>query len=115
MVRLTMTATIVTAIGKAQDDDLDLSTTTEASEPSLHKPAIGNPISHGQIIALSKLLRQAGSELQNYGSNSAQASPYYSLDELLRGATLYKEPSKPKAEPVSLKDLPGIRLIIDFP
>ena len=108
-----MTAAIVAAIRKAQSDHVDFSSTSEASEPSLDDPTIGSPISHGQIIVLSKLLRHADRDLPNDDSDSSQVPPSYHLDDLIRGAKIYKEPPKPKAEPVSIGDLSDIRSMIN--
>lgn len=61
------------------------STTTE---PSLSDPKVGNPISHGQVIDVSKQMRM-------------EALKPSRLEELLRGSRVYIPPPKPKAEPVS--------------
>ena len=57
-------------------------------EPSLFDPKIGNPISHSQIIDLSRQLKEQG-------------LPFCSLELLLRGSRVYIPPSPPKPEPVS--------------
>ena len=101
-----MTPAIVAAIAEAQSSHLDLTKTSDASEPSLDNPATGNPISHGQILALSKLLRHVDDEAEYDDPRPSQALSSYHLDDLLRGATIYKGPPKPKAEPVSLRDTP---------
>lgn len=62
--------------------------TTRQTEPSLENPTIGNPISHSQIIDLSKQLK------------AHNLSPS-SLDVLLRGARVYVPPPPSKPEPVS--------------
>jgi hypothetical protein len=67
-----------------QDTEKQASTTTE---PSLSYPKVGNPISHGQVIDLSKQMR----------TEELQPSR---LEELLRGARVYIPPPKPKPEPV---------------
>lgn len=56
-------------------------------EPNLDTPAVGDPISHGQIIDLWKSLRSDGHR-------------DYTLENLLRGARVYVPPPPPKAEPV---------------
>jgi hypothetical protein len=61
---------------------------TEPAEPTLSQPKIGNPISHGQIIDISKGLKSQG------------ISPH-SLEHLLKGSKAYVAPSPPKTEPVS--------------
>jgi len=59
------------------------------TEPSLSDPKVGNPISHGQVIDLSKKMR----------TEVLQPSR---LEELLRGSRVYIPPPKPKPEPVSV-------------
>jgi hypothetical protein len=79
MVLLTMTSSIVDsikAIGEAS------ATIGREDEPSLANPAVDNPISHGQVVALWK----------------ARKGP--SLEELLRGSQVYIPPLVPKPEPV---------------
>jgi TMEM199 family protein len=73
-------------IGSTQE--LHLNEARISDEPSLKNPRIGNPISHGQVIGLSKLLKAHG-----IFPNS--------LDLLLRGARVYVPPPPPKPEPVS--------------
>jgi hypothetical protein len=63
-----------------------------AAEPSLSNPKPGNPISHGQIIDLSRKSKAHG------------LSPR-SLDILLRGARIYVAPPPPKPETVSSTNL----------
>lgn len=58
-------------------------------EPSLREPAVGNPISHGQIVDLWRRL--------NKGHQSS-----HGLEQLLRGSRVYCPPSPPKPEPVRI-------------
>ncbi|KZL82628.1 vacuolar h+-atpase assembly protein [Colletotrichum incanum] len=58
----------------------------DAEEPTLEKPAVGNPITHGQILELWKDLRSEGID-------------GFSLEGLLRGARVYTPPPPPKPEP----------------
>lgn len=109
MVRLTITPAILAAIREARRSSLDLNGTTEASEPSLDDPSIGDPISHGQIIALSKLLRHVNNKPEDCGPETSQGLASYHLDDLLRGARIYHEPPKPKAEPVGIRGVPDMR------
>lgn len=69
----------------------------DESEPLLKDSSVGRPISHGQIIAISKSLRSLNQNSVNDGST---AVPSHKLDDLLRGSRVYVEPPKPKAEPV---------------
>lgn len=97
MVRLTMTPAILRALAVLQDRGQVPEALDDASEPSLDQPATGNPISHGQIIAISKSLKKIKTDVFN-GELDATAS--YNLDDLLRGSKVYVELPKPKAEPV---------------
>ena len=75
-----------------------------AREPLLSDPAIGKPISHGQVI---DILRQLKS--RNHSS--------YHLDILLRGSRVYIPPPPLKAEPVRLLKvfaLGNMLMIIDL-
>jgi TMEM199 family protein len=60
----------------------------QGQEPSLSGPTIGKPISHGQVIDISRQLKNSG-----YSS--------YHLDILLLGSRVYVPPPQPKPEPVS--------------
>lgn len=86
MVLLTMTQSIVDGLNKIDDDALAKLVPNE-TDPSVTSPAIGNPISHGQIIDLWKVLR---------GQQQHEAS----LERLLRGSSVYIPPPPPKKEPV---------------
>ncbi len=91
MVLFTITPAVVAAVQAYSQlhelpDELD-----DACEPSLSDPAIGNPISHTQLIAISKVLKE---------HNKEESSLSCHLDELLRGSRIYYEPPKAKAEPV---------------
>lgn len=97
MVCLTTTPAILRALEELQDRGQVVETLDGASEPSLDKPAQGKPITHGQIIAISKTLNETKIDATN-GKLHNQVS--YHLDDLLRGSKVYVEPPKPKAEPV---------------
>ncbi|KAL8840225.1 MAG: hypothetical protein Q9170_001432 [Blastenia crenularia] len=62
--------------------------------PDIGDPAIGRPITHAQVITLSKLLKEL-----NGSRNDVTASCH--LDDLLRGSKIFYEPPKPKAEPTT--------------
>ncbi|KAK4690325.1 TMEM199 family protein, partial [Lecanoromycetidae sp. Uapishka_2] len=98
MVRLTMNKAVVQALKHLQHLDQSLDTIENASQPSLNNPAVGLPISHDQIIAISKKLKQApgASHRDEFGDAIS-----FHLDDLLRGSRVYVEPPKPKAEPVA--------------
>jgi hypothetical protein len=58
------------------------------NEPSLDGAAVGNPLSHSQVIDIWTALRDAGNRR-------------YTLETLLRGSKVYVPPPPPKPEPVS--------------
>lgn len=97
MVRLTMTPAILRALEHLQENGQVPRVRGEASEPSLDQPAVGNPITHGQIIAISKTLKEMKTDVSN---GTLEAMVPYHLDDLLRGSKVYIDPPKPKAEPV---------------
>ena len=92
MVLLTMTPAIVQAIEQLGNFDRDPEI---CNDPPLDGAAVGKPISHLQVIAISKQLKQ----LRTEGIFPKDVVPCH-LDELLRGSQVYFEPPKPKAEPV---------------
>ncbi|KAB5542456.1 endoplasmic reticulum-based factor for assembly of V-ATPase-domain-containing protein [Coniochaeta sp. 2T2.1] len=90
-----MTPSIVEVLAKRKPSDMrqteqsENSTSTSADqndEPTLEIPAVGNPISHGQIVDLWKQLGEAGQK-------------GYTLENLLRGAKVYVPRPPPKPEP----------------
>ncbi|KAI1812846.1 endoplasmic reticulum-based factor for assembly of V-ATPase-domain-containing protein [Poronia punctata] len=93
MVLLTMTSTLVEALGAVRDlgdvhssTDDNIPRNIEPGEPSICEPAVGNPISHGQIIDTWRALRSGG-------------RGDFNLEGMLRGATVYVPPPPPKPEP----------------
>ena len=101
MLLLTMTPAIVVAIQylhQVKGSTVPLEDEPQENEPDLEDPRVGNPISHGQIIDLSKRLRHTSSGLHD----DASATPSFHLADLLRGSQVYIPPRKPKPEPVSL-------------
>lgn len=95
MVLITMTDAIVQALehlgiqSGPVEDVVRKEVQRIAREPSLSGPAIGKPVSHGQVIDISR-------QLKSRGHSS------YHLDILLRGSRVYIPPPPPKQEPVSL-------------
>ena len=103
-----MTSTIVDAIQKLQEFKTsgngqavraepglnnslithDVEETTPLDEPSLQNPAIGNPISHIQLLYISRKLKNHDLSLHH-------------LDILLQGSSIYIAPPPPKKDPVS--------------
>lgn len=105
MVLLSMTPAIVRAVQKCQMiAEEELSKLQLASEPSLSEPEAGKPISHSQLIDISKLLKKYADkeEAQNDGKDPSS----YHLDHLLRGSKIYIPPPPPKKEPVRCASWP---------
>ena len=94
MVRLTITPAILQALKRVERHAL---LSGSNNDPPVDEPAIGNPISHAQILAISKSLKQVNEESRKEG---AEGTPSYRLDDLLRESQIYIEPPKPKTEPV---------------
>jgi hypothetical protein len=91
MVLLTMTSEAVSAIENLQELAPDeLQKLQLPSKPSLSTPAPGNPISHSQLIDISKLLKAHA---------SSDISRSY-LSDLLRSSKVYIPPPPAKKEPV---------------
>ncbi|KAK3984241.1 endoplasmic reticulum-based factor for assembly of V-ATPase-domain-containing protein [Cladorrhinum sp. PSN332] len=88
MVLLTMTPSIVEGLELYNESESESTQAPEArkDEPSLKKPAVGNPISHAQIVDLWTALRNGGHK-------------QYQLEGLLKGARVHVPPPPPKPEP----------------
>ncbi|KAI1427673.1 endoplasmic reticulum-based factor for assembly of V-ATPase-domain-containing protein [Xylaria sp. FL1777] len=94
MVLLTMTSPMVEALMVLRDSsdsrnkssDIAQSNDSELEEPCMKDPAVGNPISHGQILSTVKRLKANG----HVG---------FRLEQMLRGSALYVPPPPPKPEP----------------
>jgi TMEM199 family protein len=73
---------------KSTDNDQDsvLKVNKSPTDPFLSNPAVGNPISHGQVLDVARDLK---------------AIRPTSLEALLRGSKVYIPPPPPKSEPVS--------------
>jgi hypothetical protein len=105
MVLLTMTPAIVRALSRAaQITPEELAKLQRPSEPVLADAKAGNPISHGQLIDLSKLLKMPLYEPPPPADES-KSTPEHdvtiptTLDALLRGSSIYIRPPLPKKEP----------------
>ncbi|TGJ80939.1 hypothetical protein E0Z10_g7833 [Xylaria hypoxylon] len=89
MVLLTMTSPMVEALIVLRDssdprdpsNDAAQSNDIEVEEPCMKDPAVGNPISHGQILRTVKSLKANG----HVG---------FRLEQMLRGSTLYVPPRR---------------------
>ncbi|MCJ1311883.1 hypothetical protein MMC25_005556 [Agyrium rufum] len=97
MVRLTVTQAMVDGLQfldrHEQGNKLDL----VESEETVPLPMLtaGKPISHVEVIELSKKLRRA---MDSSEKDTASEPPACHLDDLLRGSQVYIEPPKPKPE-----------------
>ncbi|KAL2163531.1 hypothetical protein VTH06DRAFT_5589 [Thermothelomyces fergusii] len=85
MVLLTMTPRIVAGLQALSEATAETLVQNDL-EPSLREPAVGNPVSHTQIVNLWKALKETG-----HGE--------YTLETLLKGAKIYVPPPPPKPEP----------------
>lgn len=92
MVLLTITAPMLEAIHEWRDraPDQELPRKSDG-EPSLSDPAVGKPISHGQVIELRDGLREKGCDS-------------FSLERLLVGSTVFVPPPPSKPEHVGATD-----------
>jgi len=109
MVLLTMTAAIVEAIELCtMVDDKDWNSDQHDDCPSLEAPAVGKPIAHVQVIAISRCLKKHPRNKVTHESEAQRPASSWHLDTLLRGSKLYVKPLKPKPEPVSC----GCRILL---
>jgi hypothetical protein len=98
MVLLTQTPTIVRAIAEALDIATDqLDKLQLDGKPDLNDAEVGKPITHSQLIDLSKILRNHSTKFAE--KDNEDGSITYSLDSLLKGSQLYIPPPPPKKEP----------------
>ena len=91
MVLLSMTPATVAAVEDYHKLIDASSGAVDATGPSLDSPAVGNPISHTQLVVVSRALRTQDEQ--------GTLVPCR-LDELLRGSRVYYGLPKAKAEPV---------------
>lgn len=100
MVLLTMTPGIVRAVAKARHLSADeYEKLQHADEPTLAEPKAGNPISHSQLIDLSKLLKsyvfKDTQESSENTQDTGEPTPT-TLAALLANTTVYIPPPPPK-------------------
>ena len=113
MVYLTITHAIAEAIQKCKViSSNEWSSERHDDDSSLEAPTLGKPISHLQVIAISKFLRQHKYEQCTLNLRGSPDSPNFHLDTLLRGARIYMEPPQLKTEPVRIAPH-GLHLITD--
>ena len=70
-----------------------------ADMASLDNAAEGEPISHEQVVEISRHLRNQTAPREELGLQSRGRRSYH-LDDLLRGSRVYIAAATPKAEPV---------------
>ena len=90
MVLLTMTPAVVAAV---RVYNRLTPTEGQAGEPSLADPGVGNPISHGQMIDVSKFLKAHKEAIREVDGVKSVG-----LSDLLRGCAVYIAPPAPKPE-----------------
>ena len=102
MVNLTMTEAIVAALQYSCENKLQrFLEEGNGHEPAIQDPAIGKPISHIQVISLSRCLQNHFQNDKSATLSTTDAPCAYHLDALLRGSRVHVEAPKPKPEPVS--------------
>lgn len=120
MVLLTMTACAVRALSQAEKVAFEeYEKLQRPDEPSLADPKAGNPISHTQLIDLSKLLMKHAAQIHSKEVDkvSREDTPHRDQDDalgpeeqskqpttlaaLLRNSSVYVPPPPPKKEPTS--------------
>ena len=97
MARLAMTETMVDAIRLCNSSSIK-GWPPEAvdGEPSLEDAAEGRPISYGQVIEISDILRRHNDEHEAQDVKTKDGEFKYDLNALLKGSRVYAEPSEPK-------------------
>lgn len=94
MVNLIITPAIKAALNEVDRLHLEGFSKDQSSRQALPpNSAVGNPIGHGEVIAISRLLK-------TYNKKKGIESVPFRLEDLLRGSRVFLEPPKPTAEPV---------------
>lgn len=94
MVNLIITPAIKAALNEVDRLHLESFSNDQYSRQALpSNSAVGNPIGHGEVIAISRLLK-------TYNKKKGVESVPFRLEDLLRGSRVFLEPPKPTAEPV---------------
>jgi hypothetical protein len=117
MVLLTMTAGVLRALAEAEQvAPQEYAKLHQPNDPPLADAKLGNPVSHGQLIDLSKLLRKHAAQLSteaegvkqredtpHLGEDGGEEKPKEpfptTLEALLRNSTVYIPPPPPQTEP----------------
>jgi hypothetical protein len=88
-----MTPAVVAAVKIYNEDNKDV---PKDGQPGLEAPAVGDPISHTQLIDISKYLKEHPEKARN--GEDVEATIH--LSELLKGCAIYIPPPPPKLEKV---------------
>ena len=99
MVRLRITPNTLEAIQYVGQDGRGARREKAPAAYSSKAPAIGDPISHTELLELSKRLRDL---IEKHDHDGSKPIPVFHLDDLLRGSRVYVEPPPLRAEPVRL-------------
>lgn len=108
MVLLTITPAASTAIERYSElVSRDDASTQLPDEPSLVDAAVGDAISHAQLIEIARYLKEHHERISNQSSEAHADLPEspFRLDTLLKGAKFYVPPPKPKPETVRISSL----------
>ena len=102
MVLLVMTRPMVDGIKQCSEKEVEgWPLERFGDEPPLEAAAIGQPISHGQVVDISKILRKHFEKLEDGADLEFENGQFmYSLETLLKGSKVYIQPPKPKPSPV---------------
>lgn len=93
MVLLIITPTIVSALERLPESSRE--------QLGLPAPQLNEPISHDQLITLSRKLSSCSFEDKGTSQTDAEdQTPSYTLNDLVRGTSVYIPPPAPKPEPV---------------
>ncbi|MCJ1232846.1 hypothetical protein MMC14_000800 [Varicellaria rhodocarpa] len=99
-----MTQAIVAAIQYFNQNELQEELIKDAKNADIimmENPAVGKPIVHAQVIALSRCLRNHFQTRTKQATFTSNVPLVYHLDALLRGSRVYVEAPKPKPERTS--------------
>ena len=115
MVNLTLTEAMIASINFCVQNAVpDWPPEKLADDPQLDEPALGKPISHSQVITLSKCLRVYLKGIEDGSLGKTSTAPACDLDTLLRGSQVYIEPPKPKTKPVRQSFISFVILLISW-
>ena len=102
MVRLAMTQVMVDAIKCCSQLSVKgWPLESVGDEPVLEPAGVGKPISHGQVVDISRILRDYSKETNDRDDLHTETGDFkFSLGALLKGSQVYNAPIKTKSPPV---------------